>query len=142
MAERTTRFLGVEPQFRVTDLIRTAEYYRDVLGFVLEDYFGNPPVFTQAKRDRALIQLGRADEPDHATKSHGVAGCNAYVWVDDVDRLAMEYRERGAVIVDGPIDRPYSCRELVVRDCNGLVLCFGQDTSTKSAQREKDPTSK
>ncbi len=133
MVQSTPRFLGVLPQFRVRDLIKTSEYYRDVLGFELEGYFGDPPVFTHAKRDRAVIQLGKATNPEHATRGQEGVGYNAYVWVDDVDALAAEYRQRRANIVEGPVDRPYSCRELVVRDCNQLVLCFGQDTSSVRA---------
>lgn len=129
MAEVKPRFLGVHPQFRVSDLIQTAEYYRDVLGFELEDYFGNPPVFTQAKRDSVVIQLGKAISPEHATIAHGNNAYNAYIWVNDVEALATEYRGRGAHIIEGPVDRSYSCRELIVKDCNGLTLCFAQDIS-------------
>lgn len=66
MTETRARFLAAVPQFQVTDLVRTAEHYRDVLGFALGDYFGDPPVFTTAIRDRAEIQLGRVDDPDRA----------------------------------------------------------------------------
>jgi len=124
-----TRLLGVEPQFRVIDLVATAEYYRDVLGFRLEGYFGDPPVFTQVSHDRVTIQLGRASSPAEATLPADAVGYNAYVWVDDVDGLAAEYRRAGAQVVEGPVDRVYRCRELVVRDLNGLVLCFARDTS-------------
>ena len=37
-----------------------------------------------------------------------------------------EVRAHGAVIMDGPEDRIYGQRELVVRDCNGVVLAFGE----------------
>lgn len=123
------RFLGASPQFRVTDLVRTAEHYRDVLGFSVDGYFGDPPIFTEATRDAATIQLGLAPDAAQATRPAGGAGLNAYVWVDDVDRLALEYRASGARIVEGPVDRSYLCRELVVKDCNDLVLCFAQDLS-------------
>jgi hypothetical protein len=49
-----------------------------------------------------------------------------------VDELATELRERGAEIIDGPEDRIYNERELVVRDCNGLVLCFGEEIRKRS----------
>jgi len=32
---QSAKFLCIEPQFRVTDLVRTAEYYCNVLGFTL-----------------------------------------------------------------------------------------------------------
>ncbi len=33
------RFEAAVPQFTVPDLVRTAEYYRDVLGFRIADYW-------------------------------------------------------------------------------------------------------
>ena len=123
------RMLRAAPQFRVADLVRTAEHYRDVLGFALDDYFGEPPLFTQARRGEVAIQLGQAADENAVTRSHGPIGYNAYVWIDDVDALAGEYRASGADVAAGPVDRVYACRELVVRDCNGLTICFGQELS-------------
>ena len=74
-----------------------------------------------------MIQLGKSSDRDRATVPAGGIGYNAYVWVDDVEALAREYRERGADVVEGAVKRSYDCQELVVRDCNGLVLCFGQE---------------
>ncbi len=128
METTNQRFLGVAPQFRVTELVETAEYYRDVLGFQLEEYFGDPPKFTQARRDSVVIQLGSVADASRATRGHEGIGYNAYIWVQDVGALARELSGRGAEILEGPVDRSYGCRELVVRDCNQIVLCFAQDT--------------
>ncbi len=130
----TPQFLAVHPQFRVSDVVRTAEHYRDVLGFEILDYFGAPPVFVHVKRDGVLIQLGAAPESTAVTLGHGPLGYNAYIWVDDVDDLFREYGSSGAKIVEGPVDRSYLCRELVVEDCNGLTLCFAKDTSGESSR--------
>lgn len=51
---------------------------------------------------------------------------DAYVYVSNVDLLATELRAKKADIVEGPVNRVYDMRELVVRDCNGYVLAFGQ----------------
>ena len=51
-----------------------------------------------------------------------------YFHVTSVDALAAELRTRGAVILDGPEDRVYEQRELIIRDCNGHVLAFGENT--------------
>ena len=34
---------------------------------------------------------------------------------------------------EGPAQRVYDSLELVVRDCNGLVMAFGEDTSQAPA---------
>ena len=42
-----------------------------------------------------------------------------------MDILATELRKRGARIVDGPVDRSYGLRELVVEDLHGFRVAFG-----------------
>ncbi len=51
---------------------------------------------------------------------------DAYVYVSNVDQLAEELRRKKADIVEGPVNRVYDMRELIVRDCNGYVIAFGQ----------------
>jgi hypothetical protein len=38
LTEASTRILAAAPQFAVQDVVRTAEYYRDVLGFHIASY--------------------------------------------------------------------------------------------------------
>ena len=131
------RFEGAVPQFTVPDLVRTAEYYRDVLGFQIAGYWDGervtlvpetPPVFAIVWRDQVQVFFNRADQPDVRT-GRAEGACDAYFRVRGIDALAEELRTRGADIIDGPEDRTYGQRELVIGDCNGLVLGFGEDTS-------------
>jgi hypothetical protein len=41
--------------------------------------------------------------------------------------MAEEMRSRKAEIREGPVDRVYRLRELVVADLNGLVIAFGEE---------------
>jgi len=52
--------------------------------------------------------------------------------VSGIDALAEELSTRGADIVDGPEDRVYGQRELVIRDCNGLIVAFGEEISQRA----------
>jgi PhnB protein len=58
------RFEGAVPQFTVPDVVRTAEYYRDVLGFQIAGYWGTPPVFAIVRRDEVELFFNRADAID------------------------------------------------------------------------------
>jgi len=51
---------------------------------------------------------------------------DACVYVSNVDELAAELCAKNADLVEGPINRIYEMRGLLVRDCNWLVLSFGQ----------------
>ena len=44
-APSSAKFLGISPCFLVDDVVKSAEYYRDVLGFHFERYWGEPPCF-------------------------------------------------------------------------------------------------
>ena len=131
----TIQFTSAVPQFTVPDVVQTAEYYRDVLGFQIAGYWNGesvtkdpsePPVFGIVWRGKVEIFFSRADDSPAGTGRAQFA-LDAYIRITGVDELATELRERGAEIIDGPEDRIYNERELVVRDCNGLVLCFGEE---------------
>lgn len=124
------RMKSTGPYFLVDDVFATAEYYRDVLGFSFEEFFGVPPSFTIVSRDeiRILLRQVRPSRPPVARPNRTVMDetFDAYVWVDNVDALAAELHAKKADIVEGPVDRIYRMRELLVRDLNGYVLAFGE----------------
>jgi len=140
-ATATIRFMAAVPQFTVPDVVSTAQYYRDVLGFQIAGYWDGehvslttdpPPVFAIVSRDDVQVFFSRADQP-HVERDRAEGANDAYFNVGGVDALAAELRSRGADILDGPEDRIYQQRELVVRDCNGFVLTFGEGTSGRAA---------
>ena len=51
------RMNRVAPYFLVGDVFATAEFYRDVLGFTFDEFFGEPPSFTIVKRDDVRIMF-------------------------------------------------------------------------------------
>jgi catechol 2,3-dioxygenase-like lactoylglutathione lyase family enzyme len=117
--------------FLVDDVFATAEFYRDVLGFTFDEFFGMPPSFVLVERDDVSLMFRQVRPPrtpiarPNPTVMEGTF--DAYIYVSDVDRLAAELRAKGADIVEGPVDRIYEMREMLVRDCNGYVIAFGQE---------------
>lgn len=116
------------PQHWVADVIETAEFYRDVLGFRFDSFFGDPPGFVILDRDGARLMFrsrqGRPASPSNWARPGDLT--DIYLYVDDVDALTAEFRAKGAEIVLEPATQDYGVREMQVRDCNGLMLCFGQ----------------
>ncbi|WP_084170360.1 VOC family protein [Paraburkholderia ferrariae] len=116
--------------FLVDDVFATAEFYRDVLGFTFDEFFGVPPSFVMVQRDDVNIMFRQVRPPRTpvARPNRTVMDetFDAYVYVSNVDQLAAELRAKKADIVEGPVDRIYGMRELLVRDCNGYVIAFGQ----------------
>jgi hypothetical protein len=50
----SVRSLSAVPQFTVPDVVQTAEYYRDVLGFAIAGYWADPPVFAIVQRELVI----------------------------------------------------------------------------------------
>ena len=125
------RLLAINPYFLVDDVYKSAEHYRDVLGFQFQQFWGEPPAFVMVYRDGVQIMLRQPAttgesvvRPNRQRVQHAL---DAYVHVRDVDALYAELRESGAELLGEPVDQPHDCREFEVQDLNGYVLCFGQD---------------
>lgn len=121
---------NVSPVLLAPDVFETAEYYRDVLGFHFDQIYGEPPSFVIVQRDAARLMFrqprGGAPQPPNATITPNFPA-DVFIWVDDVEALAEELRDKKAEILSGPTYRPiWNGKELEVRDCNGRVLSFGQ----------------
>ncbi|MFN0278192.1 MAG: VOC family protein [Pyrinomonadaceae bacterium] len=120
-------FTGIAPQFVVPDVVTTAEFYRDKLGFEILSYFAEPPVYSMVRRDNAEIHFGKSDS-DKTQVNENVRrglGNDVYIFVSDINALHEEFLEKGVDIVEGPIKRIYDCTEITIKDCNGFQIVFG-----------------
>jgi catechol 2,3-dioxygenase-like lactoylglutathione lyase family enzyme len=122
-----SRLAAAIPQFSVPDVLATVHYYRDRLGFSVGDLAGDPPEWGAVGRDDVELFFNRlpSGASDHP-RIRARGAYDAYLRVSGVDQLAAEFRERGAVIREGPTNRVYDVREVVIEDLNGLVLAFGE----------------
>lgn len=121
-------FGTVAPQFVVDDVVATAAYYRDALGFEMTDAFLDPPVHIVMTRGQSQIFLAQAkDASGTSNRRLKPVAIDAYFRVRGLDALASQFAERGVVVIEGPTTRVYSVREIVIEDCNGFVLVFGED---------------
>lgn len=121
------RIRSSAPHLFVSDVIRSVDWFVDVLGFDRPTLWGDPPEFAMPKRDGFIVMLQQC--PEVAVAPHGAADCwDAYFWIEDVDDYCAELRDRGAEIAEGPVDRPhYGMRELTVRSPDGHLLVFAED---------------
>jgi catechol 2,3-dioxygenase-like lactoylglutathione lyase family enzyme len=107
----------------VTDLDRSAAYYRDVLGFRLswEDGGG----WRLAERDGVRLMLGHCPNEKPATEifPHDWFG---YLETEDLDALREEFVGRGAQCSE-PRDQSYGMREIIVTTIDGHRIVFGQE---------------
>jgi catechol 2,3-dioxygenase-like lactoylglutathione lyase family enzyme len=123
---------SIAPYFIVDDVVASANYYRDRLGFRYERFYGEPPAFCMVSRRGIVIMLAQLEErglarPNRTVDPEGGAW-DAYVWVDDADALLAEFRASEVTIARGICDQPYGCRDFEIDDLNGYRICFGHST--------------
>ena len=120
---------SVGPYFIVDDVIATAKYYRDRLGFDFDRFWGEPPCFCMPRRDGHMVMLSQVEDPKHIVPHHKVVDnmWNIYFWVDDVETIHAELKDRGATIDYDLCIQPHGCKEFGVQDLDGYDIAFGQD---------------
>jgi len=120
---------SVAPYFIVDDVVATANFYRDKLGFHYERFWGEPPCFCMVGRGGITIMLSQLAKTGVMQSNRPVDPCgeagDAYAWVENADALCKEFKAKGVKIARGVGDQPYGNRDFDVEDCNGYRLCFG-----------------
>jgi len=120
-------FKAATVPFIVPDVVKTAEYYRDVLGFSILGYFLDPPVYAMVRRDEVEIHFGKSDAGDiHTNQSlRKGLGTDVYIIVSDIEALHDALAAAGANIVQPLVKRVYGSIEFEILDCDGHKITFG-----------------
>ena len=110
---------GFAPIFPVSDLPASLAHYAR-LGFATSEYTGGGAAggYGFARRDAVELHLGTVPA------GRRTAPATAYLFVDDADALAAEWRTAGAD-VRSPEDTPWGRREGVLIDPDGNIIRFG-----------------
>src|ERR1700759_5491001 len=95
----------------VADVEATKRWFHEVLQF--DSVFDIPHTMAHLRGRRyqdVLIVKGDAGKPSGMTLS--------FSWNKSVDALAEKVSAVGGKVLDGPVDRPWNARELVIEDPN------------------------
>src|SRR5579871_4862065 len=96
------KLIGIAPQLIVKDVVVTAEFYVNILGFKLIDYFLDPPVYAMVERDGMQIHFGKADADIIKTNEQfRKTGYDFIIWVPEIDSFYDEVKSNGAEIAEG-----------------------------------------
>lgn len=115
--------------FLVDDIIASANYYRDKLGFRYDQFWGEPPDFCMAWRDEQCIMLSKVKDISLIRPVSSVRDViwDAYFWIDDCDAMYEELNERGAQFHYEPTLKPYGVKEFAVTDLDNYRIAFGEE---------------
>ncbi|MGI9406339.1 MAG: glyoxalase superfamily protein [Hyphomicrobiaceae bacterium] len=105
----------------VTDIERSAAFYRNKLGFAVNNW-GEPPSFVIVQRGLVTIALDRSQRNQPSNNQWWTA----YIYVADADAVRAEFVREGVAIHREIEDTFYGCRDFDVMDPDGYILAFGQ----------------
>lgn len=131
------------PNLAVRDIKETVAFYRDILGFELmmavpEDKSDFAPVlqedkkylFVQMKKDNIELMLQEIEslKEDVGAFFDKIGGSlTLFIRVEDVDKLYSDISQKVNIVKD--IETAwYGMREFYIKDCNGYILGFAQES--------------
>lgn len=119
----------VTPVLPVTDVLRTQQYYRDVLAFQID--WRDRDLFGGVSSGDVSLFFQKTESPP--------TGLACVVNTTNADEVFVLYSQLGAKIVDPVATRPWGMREFTVEDLNGHYLRIGHvdETAADYSQFER-----
>jgi catechol 2,3-dioxygenase-like lactoylglutathione lyase family enzyme len=116
------------PILLVKDIVKSADYFRDKLGFSDVKMYGEPPYFCMVSRDRFTVMLAQAGKNAELVPYWKIVDkmWNIYFWVDDADAIYAEFQASGAIIDYMLYVTPWGTKEFGVQDLDDHDIAFGQ----------------
>ena len=122
MTAEDPMMVGAATVFVVTDIAKSTEHYRDVLGFTFE--YGTPTFYACLCRDEVAWHLLSASQTSRLSGNGGIC-----VFAGDVDAVYAELAARGARVVKPPQNYDYGMRDFDLIDLDGNQLTRGMGSA-------------
>ena len=125
---KTRNCIATAAAFVVADLGRSVKWYTEQLNFTSARLdWSEHPTFCIVEFEGAAIMLKEGETSGVANRHHtpGEAMFDAYIWVRDLDKLALTIKVCGTPVFAGPTRRSYGCTELMFVDPDDYLICFG-----------------
>lgn len=121
---QTLRLREIMPTLTVDDLEASLSFYRDALGFIVDDVMeqDGKPVGATIKAGAVEFLLVQDDFEKGRNRDKGVGFRLYCVTQQDIDQVARDIEARGGTLVRPPQDQPWGTRDLAVVDPDGFNL--------------------
>ncbi len=122
------KLTGSAPILLVSDVVASANWYRDKLGFNYDEFYGEPPQFCILNRDNFYLMLSQVKDKSEIKPHWKLVEkmWNIYFWVDDAEAIYEEFKSSGATIDYTLYVTPYNVKEFGINDPDGYDIAFGQ----------------
>ena len=113
------------PVLFVSDVSRSAAFFRDRLGFAVDFLHGHPAFYGAVSRDRATLHLRFVHEPVIAEELRAKEQLlAAFVVVENVKALFEEYKQAGVPLVGTLHKEAWGGPTFTVQDLDGNLILF------------------
>jgi uncharacterized glyoxalase superfamily protein PhnB len=124
------RLKDASPGFTVNDLEKSLAWYRDVLGFAVEERWEQEGKLlgVSLRAGNVSFMIGQDDWKKGRDRKKG-EGFRIYCsTTQDVDALAKKIQAAGGRLDSEPQDQPWGYRDFSMTDPDGFKLTFGAET--------------
>ncbi len=131
----TLRLRSAMPALTVNDLKESIAWYRDVLGFVVEEEHLHEDKLVAASLRAGVVGLILGQD-DFAKGTDRVKGVGFRIYCEtaqSVDQVAADIKSRGGTLATEPTDQPWGLRDLSVEDPDGYKITIS------SRPQDKEP---
>lgn len=135
MGKKKVKLVNIAAVFISSNAVKTAEYYRDMIGFKIVEHFNEREKFAVLYRDEVEIVIVQSKYGKvQSNKQKYGAGYDAYIDPDTVEGVNLIYTElknKGVKIISIPQMTEYGSYEFVIEDIDGRLIGIGRIKNNK-----------
>ncbi len=134
--KRAARGLALDsasPSFTVNELAKSLAWYRDVLGFKVEERWKREGklVGVGLRAGEVLLMLGQDDWKKGRDRRKGEGFRIHCMTTQDVDAIAKRIEAKGGVLDQPPRDQPWGMRDVSLTDPDGFKITIAAETKKR-----------
>ena len=121
--------MSASPSFTVNDLDRSVAFYRDVLGFGVEEEWKDDGkiVGVSLKAGDVSFMIGQDDWKKGRDRKKGEGFRIFCLTKKNVDALAERIQSKGGRLDSGPTDQPWGVRDITLTDPDGFKITIAAE---------------
>jgi len=112
-----------EPQFFVTNIAASCDFYTQKLGFEVAFTYGDPPFYAQVFRDAAKLNLRHVDQSPFRSELRGDL-LSASIPLEDAEPLFLEFQAAGVTFAQPLKTEPWGAQTFIVADPDRNLILF------------------
>ena len=127
------KLTSVAPSITANDLEKSLAWYRDVVGFAVEERWERDGKLAgvQLRAGSVVFMLGQDDWKKGRDRKKG-EGFRLYVMATgDIDALAKGIVDRGGTLDQPPTDQEWGMRDFSLTDPDGFKITIGRETKKR-----------